>query len=123
MRFLYAVLCLLLIAWAAFAGPPAQHPKKLSQCPGRDPGAIVAKPQILGCVCGDDCKCQPGSCPTKCPVNSSGVIVQPQYQYVQPQQRRGIFGRWREQSFAPSLTPVPSSEYTSPFNLQCSGPA
>jgi hypothetical protein len=34
------------------------------------PQPMPAKPVPAGCQCGEDCKCKPGECPSKCPVQA-----------------------------------------------------
>jgi hypothetical protein len=41
--------------------PPPPHPEAKAQ-------AFDALPCDGGCICGDKCKCKPGECPAKCPV-------------------------------------------------------
>lgn len=140
MRFLYAVLCLLLVAWAAFAAPPAQHPRKVPQAPGRDPvasGSVSCMCEGTGraCLCGSQgWKCVDDRCPSSEKAAKSGVVT---YEEVDHPDTLGRPAKWLKPSdpklpwiFKGYLTnrsrPLTigyQSEYTSPFSIQCSGPA
>ena len=61
MRFSFALLALVALAAAAFAGDPPVYPVPPAYRPTEPPAA---------CVCGDSCKCKPGSCPGSCPVTA-----------------------------------------------------